>query len=124
MMMPSTYAYRHATGNLAADACRFAHGFRRFDRAMPLSAAMREGWQAARTLRAELEAARPLDVIEPELARAEREACSRPRCPDLRMEVYRLTSERDAATMAKRLAHLSTAHKRAMVAAAYAEGGL
>ena len=122
--MPSTFAYRHATANIAGNACMFAHGMRRFDRSMTLSDAMREGWQAARTLRAEMDNARPLDVIEPLLARAEREACSRPRCPDLRMEVYRLTSERDAATMAKRLAHLSTAHKRNMVVTAYAEGGL
>lgn len=122
--MPSTFAYRHATGNLAADACLFAHGFRRFDRAMTLADAMREGWQAARTLRAEMDNARPLDVIEPLLARAEREAYSRPLCPDRRMEVYTLTSERNAATMAKRLAHLSTAHKRNMVVTAYAEGGL
>jgi hypothetical protein len=122
--MPAPHTYRHATGRLATDACMFAHGFRRFDRAMPLSAAMREGWQAARKLRAELDAARPLDVIEPELARAEEHAWRAPLRHDLRRVVYRLTNERDHATMAKRLAHLSTAHKRAMVASAYAEGGL
>lgn len=119
--MPSTFAYRHATANTAGNACMFAHGFRRFDRAMTLAAAMREGWEAARRLRAELDAARPLDVIEPLLSRAEREAYSRPRCPDLRMEVYTLTSERDAATMARRIAHLSTAGKREMVVRGYAE---
>lgn len=122
--MPSTFAYRHATGHRAADACMFAHGFRRFDRAMTLADAMREGWQAARALRAELDAARPLDVIEPLLARAEEHAYRAPLRPDLRREVYRLTNERDHATMAKRLAHLSTARKRDMVVRGYAEGGL
>ena len=119
--MPAPYTYRHATGHLAADACMFAHGFRRFDRSMTLSAAMREGWEAARALRAELAGARPLDVIEPLLARAEEHAYRAPLRPDLRREVYRLTSERDAATMARRLAHLSTARKRDMVVRGYAE---
>ena len=122
--MPSTFAYRHATANIAGNACMFAHGMRRFDRTMTLAAAMREGWQAARTLRAEMAAARPLDVIEPLLARAERDAYSRPSCRDRGMLVYRLTNERDAAAMAARIAHLSTAGKRDMVVAGYVEGGL
>lgn len=118
--MPSGYAYHHATGDLRRDALMFAHAVHKRWRT-PWPDAMREGWYQARALQAEMNAARPVDVIVPELARAEEHAYRRSLDTAERMRVNQLRNELDAANLAKRLAHLRGDHRRAMVVRALEE---
>lgn len=118
--MPSSYAYQHATGDVRRDAIAFAQAtFRRWP--CTWAEAMTTGWYEARRLQSEMESARPVDVIEPELARAEEHAYRRPLDREERMRVNALRNELDAAKLNRRLAHLRGDHLRGMVVRALEE---
>jgi hypothetical protein len=103
--MPSGYAYNHATGDVRRDAILFAKAVHsRWH--TPWPEAMKEGWHQAHGLQTEMERARPECEILPELEQAEEDAYRRPLDHNLRMRVYQLQNELDAAKLARRLSYL------------------